>query len=135
MFVIGCGLDEGLDLQSSEILAFNLTVVVGMESAGVGAKRLVGTLSALEVLILTSRNVASINVRGGLDVNSGELESLIFWAEKKRLGVVAIQETMSLGVQEKVVRDHLGGRWSLHTGGGGQCEEETRDRLSSKPVF
>ncbi len=41
------------------------------------------------------------------------------WAAKKRLGVVAIQETMSLGEQERVMKDPLGEKWMLHTAGGG----------------
>jgi hypothetical protein len=58
-------------------------------------------------------------VRGGLELNAGKIEALVHWAAKKRLGVVAIQETMSLGEQERVMKDPLGEKWMLHTAGGG----------------
>ena len=62
-------------------------------------------------------NLGSWNVRGGLEGNSGKLEALVHWAGLLHLGVLGLQETMCLGIQERVVTDFWGEEWSLHTAG------------------
>lgn len=73
--------------------------------------------SSLEVLSMGRANFGTLNIRGGLEGNSGKIEALVLNADRLRLGVLALQEVNVIGIIERVVYDFWGRGWSLHVAG------------------
>ena len=61
--------------------------------------KVVYVTSALDSLALARKNLGSINLRGGIDLNRV--------AERRHLGVVGIQETLTLGVESRTYKGSI----------------------------
>ena len=74
-------------------------------------------VNGLDMIMVERLGLGTMNVRGGLAGNSGKLEALVQRAADLELGVLAIQETATMGVERRICLDDKGAEWTLCTGG------------------
>jgi hypothetical protein len=55
--------------------------------------------------------------RGGLCGDSGKLEELVHASLEDHVGVLALQETKTIGLELRITQDENRREWQLHTGG------------------
>jgi hypothetical protein len=63
------------------------------------------------------KHIGTLNICGGIDNSSGTLETLVYEMRAHSVGLLAVQETNTIGLEVSVARDRFNRCWVLHTGG------------------
>jgi len=71
----------------------------------------------MNLLAELGASLANLNVWGDISGDSGKLEQLVLDSVAMHIGILALQETKTIGLEHRVTQDKYHREWHMHTGG------------------
>ncbi len=70
----------------------------------------------MDLLAELGSRLATLNIWGDISVDSGKLEQLVRDSVAMHIGILALQETKTIGLEHKVPQDKYHREWHMHAG-------------------
>jgi hypothetical protein len=71
----------------------------------------------MDLLAELGASLANLNVWGDISGNSGKQEQLVRESVAMHIGILALQETKTIGLEHRVTQDNYHREWHMPTGG------------------